>query len=971
MKAGILLPKVVPVPRRQARPVAGSGSSEPGRARRRSRRGPRAPFGAWVLVVLGCWGLQAAPDLEAVDQYNVVWETPSTNHHGSMPLGNGEVGVNAWMTPDGHLHCYLARTDAWDDYARLVKVGKVRFLFEPNPVQAGVAFRRELHLRSGTLEIRTGAGSGVGIQLWVDAHLPVLHLLAEAEKPFTVTAVVELWRTNRTATRQLEVSDVLRNHPAPDSEEATMVLEPDALLRGLNGRIGWYHHNVKSVGPRLMAEIQGLAQYPQADPLLHRTFGGLVAADGGQRLDDGRLRSGPARRHHFRVVVTTLHPATPEGWLASAERVLRQVESDGLARRRALHEAWWSEFWARSWIRAWQARSISRVVTPLVPVNAHPVRIGQDRDGGNRWVGEIGRLSIWNRPLGEELVARLAGAGPGESPEGLPPPLYQVRQPALGVVGGSAAWEFREGLTVEAWIRPETLGPGGARIVDKVTPGVDDGFLLDTWPGNSVRFICGPHVLRVADASPAGQWTHVVAVADPEGAGCRLYVNGRLVARSDSPPIRDEAALVSQMYHLQRFITAAAGRGRYPIKFNGSLFTVPPGPTEADPDYRRWGPGYWWQNTRLPYYAMCAAGDFDLMEPLFRMYVDELLPLCRYRTQLYLGHGGAFYPECMMFWGAIFSESYGWTPFEQRTDKLQSSRWHKWEWVGGLELAWLALDYYEHTQDRSFLERRALPVTREVLRFFEEHYPTNAQGQLVFHPSQALETWWHCTNAAPEVGGCIALTERLLRLPAGVVPPADRALAQRLRAKLPPLPVRVVEGRTALAPAEFFADKRNIENPELYAVFPFRLFTFHRPRVEWALTALEHRWDRGHVGWRQDDLFMACLGLVHDTRHAVVERARRHDPSQRFPAFWGPNFDWTPDQCHGGVLMRTLQAMVLQADGDQIFLLPAWPRDWNVDFRLHAPKRTIVEGRFEEGQWVRLTVQPPERRRDIVLVPAR
>jgi hypothetical protein len=116
---------------------------------------------------------------------------------------------------------------------------------------------------------------------------------------------------------------------------------------------------------------------------------------------------------------------------------------------------------------------------------------------------------------------------------------------------------------------------------------------------------------------------------------------------------------------------------------------------------------------------------------------------------------------------------------------------------------------------------------------------------------------------------------------------------------------------------------------------------------------------------------MAYLGLVHDTRHAVVERARRHDPSQRFPAFWGPNFDWTPDQCHGGVLMRTLQAMVLQADGDQIFLLPAWPRDWNVDFRLHAPKRTIVEGRFEEGQWVRLTVHPPERRRDIVLVPAR
>ena len=105
------------------------------------------------------------------------------------------------------------------------------------------------------------------------------------------------------------------------------------------------------------------------------------------------------------------------------------------------------------------------------------------------------------------------------------------------------------------------------------------------------------------------------------------------------------------MYHLQRFITACAGRGAYPIKFNGSLFTVPPGPTEQDPDYRRWGPGYWWQNTRLPYISLCASGDFDLMRPLFRMYADELLPLCKYRTRLYLGHDGAYLPGVHLFLG--------------------------------------------------------------------------------------------------------------------------------------------------------------------------------------------------------------------------------------------------------------------------------------------------------------------------------
>ena len=130
------------------------------------------------------------------------------------------------------------------------------------------------------------------------------------------------------------------------------------------------------------------------------------------------------------------------------------------------------------------------------------------------------------------------------------------------------------------------------------------------------------------------------------------------------------------------------------------------------------------------------------------------------------------------------------------------------------------------------------------------------------YPSQALETWWRCTNAMPELAGCIAVTERLLALPADLAPTSDRVLLQRLRAKLPPIPLREINGQKALAPAEFFADKSNVENPELYAVFPFRLFAFNRPNTDWALAALEHRWDRGNSGWRQDDIFMAYLGLT-------------------------------------------------------------------------------------------------------------
>ena len=105
------------------------------------------------------------------------------------------------------------------------------------------------------------------------------------------------------------------------------------------------------------------------------------------------------------------------------------------------------------------------------------------------------------------------------------------------------------------------------------------------------------------------------------------------------------------MYALQRFITACAGRGAYPIKFNGSLFTVPYPGRPGDADYRRWGPGYWWQNTRLPYMSMCASGDFEMMWPLFRMYADQLMPLQKYRTQAVPGPRRCLHPRVHLLLG--------------------------------------------------------------------------------------------------------------------------------------------------------------------------------------------------------------------------------------------------------------------------------------------------------------------------------
>jgi len=721
-----------------------------------------------------------------------------------MPLGNGDIALNAWVERSGALVFYIGRTDSWDDNGRLVKVGKVRVTIDPAPPVT--PFRQELSLSDGTLDVRYG--DGTTLRLWADANHPVIHVATASPQPVTATAAIELWRTSRLELPSIECSDVMTDRSKPGNMHAPTIVEPDTLVAGLADRVGWYHHNSKSVGPAEHAAVQGMTGFPREDPLLHRTFGAVITATRPERLDASRLRSASGTEHRFDIHVLTLHPSSPDQWVAAVNALVEATDAIPIARRRQAHDQWWHAFWNRSWIHA-----ESTTPPAPAPLNDHPLRVGVSQAGG------------------------------------------------------------------------------------------------------------------------------------------------------------DDASYLSRMFALQRFVTACAGRGAYPIKFNGSLFTVPADGAPGDADYRRWGPGYWWQNTRLPYLALCANGDFEMLEPLFRMYADRLLPLNKYRAKQYFGfEDAAYYPECIQFWGDVFNETYGWTPVGQRKDPLQQSGWHKWEWVAGPELVWMMIEAYEHTGDEALLRQRILPTADAVIRFFDRYYKTNEQGQLVMHPSQAVETWWDCTNPMPELAGLHAITAKLLALPEALLPPDRRAYLQSFAAKLPPLPTRDVPDGKALAPAAQFADKRNIENPELYAVFPFRLCAFEKVNRELGLLALQHRWDKGHSGWRQDDIFMAYLGLAEDARRGVVQRARSHDPGSRFPAFWGPNYDWTPDQDHGGVLMKATQAMLMQTDGDKIFLLPAWPKDWNVSFKLHAPRQTVVECDYRAGDVTKLAVTPETRRKDVVIV---
>lgn len=443
-------------------------------------------------------------------------------------------------------------------------------------------------------------------------------------------------------------------------------------------------------------------------------------------------------------------------------------------------------------------------------------------------------------------------------------------------------------------------------------------------------------VLTCRDTAPAG-WRRCMsqlldgapAPRDAQAEGVHRKWWEQFWARSFVEMRGDEtAATVSLNYAAQRFLNACAGRGAYPIKFNGSIFTVdwgyprtanrlqPDYPAERfDADYRRWGPGYWHQNTRLPYWAMLGAGDYDLMDPFFAMYRDAL-PLAEFRTRKLCGHSGVFFPEAMTFWGTYLDHHYGWPgqrdPMLPR--HLAMNGYMRRHHSSGLEVAHLALLRHARTNDEEFLQTTALPIADAVLAFYDGHFQRR-QGKLHIAPAQVLEQWWEASDPLPDLAGLQAVTRLILQL-GTTAPTKVLETARRLSSELPPLPMRSTESGKIFDPAaRWDGPPRNRENPELYALFPFLLCPPGSPLFTTADETFSQRTYRDDIGWMQDGIQAALLGRVPEAVASIVNRLGAAPEAARFPAFWGPNWDWIPDQDHGNTAAIALQFLCQWVEG--------------------------------------------------------
>ena len=475
-------------------------------------------------------------------------------------------------------------------------------------------------------------------------------------------------------------------------------------------------------------------------------------------------------------------------------------------------------------------------------------------------------------------------------------------------------------------------------------------------------------------------------------------------------PEQTQAWRVGRNYQLFRYMLACNRTGKFPTLFNGGIFTTD-GPLpdgwkspvfyweggRFNPDERAWPLAqFYGQNQRLLYWPLIKSGDFDVIQPGLDLYRDAA-PISYARTKEYWGIDGAIMSEGLSWYGLINP----WNGFKDGHPEMHCLSRH---YTSTLEFAYMMVEHCRYT-GRDI--RSYLPVIEGLVHYYDQYYrklnkertgeELSADGKLVISPSSALEIAQFCTDNTDVITGLMALTDGLLCQPEGILDATKREFYRQFKQRIPPIPTREFDGHEVIAIAreyEIEGEWYNMELPQLYSVFPFDRFGLGRPDLElardtWRYGAELPDRQKNYLCWFQCGIFLARLGLTEESRSYCVRKFLHPDAPgclpaafpMRFPAFLNTyNFDHPPCMDGAGSAMIHLQEMLMQAppvspeayqrgERGKILLTPAWPADWDCEFKLRAPYQTTVEGHVTDGKVVVTRITPESRRNDVKIIP--
>jgi alpha-L-fucosidase 2 len=278
---------------------------------------------------------------DMISRHNVVWDTPSRDATGAMPVGNGDIAASVYVIENGDLCLLLAKNDAYTYLGDIYKTGRVRISLSPNPFVSGAAFRQTLDLATGSILI---TADDVSLRIWADMHRPVFHVEIDSPRDLEVSARPEFWRRFDSCPH-----NVRKGYQRPDGLPAPEGPAQDVRV-DLGNAILWYYH----VGDRSVYQDdlefynvpEMAAQFD--DPFRFNTFGNMLEASG-MTLSDGALR-GKGRNFDIRIHALTLRTPKPENWLSQIGRQADQTLDTAADWKK--HCQWWADFWQRGWIIA-------------------------------------------------------------------------------------------------------------------------------------------------------------------------------------------------------------------------------------------------------------------------------------------------------------------------------------------------------------------------------------------------------------------------------------------------------------------------------------------------------------------------------------------------------------------------------------------------------------------------------------------
>lgn len=444
-------------------------------------------------------------------------------------------------------------------------------------------------------------------------------------------------------------------------------------------------------------------------------------------------------------------------------------------------------------------------------------------------------------------------------------------------------------------------------------------------------------------------------------------------------------------YALFRYMLASGLGGREPIMFNGGVLTFDPiyadekfkGPGYT-PDHRQWGSALTAQNQRCMYWPMLKSGDHDLLKPGFAFYRDGLNNT-RVRTRHYWGHDGCSFTEQITIpWlpGAMVygyaGERFKGKTWRYRPDDTETgvcaNKAVSHLFDGQLEWAWMMLESHRFTgADIS----EYLPFIEQAVIFYDEHYRMREKkrtgkeltedGKLHIRPTNTLEGHPGAANPTSVIAGLQSVLGGLFEI---TQDPERKKRWQSILDTLPDMPTAMIEGRKVLIPT---TEHKSFSwhMPSMYPLYPYQRYRLGLPGLELMrdtfLHSVSEKQRMDHRSWIQGVVHFAHLGMKDEAKGLIVRKL--DNGPYRFPAFWPPDIDHAPDHNWGGMAMIGLQEMLMQTGDERILLLPAWPEEWEVDFKLHAPSRTLVEAKASDGKIQMVRTQPERRKSDVVVWP--